>query len=56
MTPATVSRVPNTPGTTRRTVRVADPLWQAAQKKAEQREESLSDVIRKALERYVKRR
>ena len=42
-------------GTTLRNVRVADPLWQAAQAAAESRDENLSDVIRAALERYVKR-
>ena len=42
-------------GTTLRNVRVADPLWSAARAVAESRGESLSDVIRAALERYVKR-
>lgn len=56
MTPATVTRVPNTPGTPRRTIRVPDELWDAAQAKAEERGENLSDVLRKALERYVKRK
>ena len=47
---------PNTPGTPRRTIRVADALWEAAQAKAQERGEDLSTVLRKALERYVKRR
>jgi predicted HicB family RNase H-like nuclease len=38
-----------------RAVRVPDGLWHAAQAKAEERGESLSEVIRQALERYVKR-
>lgn len=42
-------------GTTLRNVRVADPLWSAALSIARARGESLSDVIRAALERYVKR-
>jgi antitoxin component of RelBE/YafQ-DinJ toxin-antitoxin module len=42
-------------GTTLRNVRVADPLWAAALAVAEQRDETVSDVIRAALERYVKR-
>lgn len=42
-------------GTTLRNVRVADPLWLAARSVAEARDETLSDVIRAALERYVKR-
>lgn len=41
--------------TPRRTVRIPTPLWQAARDKADQRGETLTDVIRKALERYVKR-
>lgn len=38
-----------------RNVRIADPLWLAARAVAESRGENLSDVIRAALERYVKR-
>lgn len=38
-----------------RSLRVPDELWKAALAKAEERGESLSEVIRKALERYVKR-
>lgn len=55
MTPDTIRRVPNTPGTPRRTIRVSDELWNAAAAKAEERGEDVSTVIRKALERYVKR-
>ena len=43
------------PHTPRRTIRIASPLWLAARAKAEARGETLSDVIRRALERYVKR-
>jgi predicted transcriptional regulator len=56
MTPETLSRVPNAPGTPRRTIRVSDDLWTRAQAKAEERGEELSAVIRAALERYVKRK
>lgn len=38
-----------------RSLRVPDDLWNAAMEKANERGESLSEVIRKALERYVKR-
>jgi predicted HicB family RNase H-like nuclease len=38
-----------------RNVRIPDDLWLAALEKAEAQEESVSDVIRRALERYVKR-
>jgi len=42
-------------GTTLRNVRVADDLWQRARAIADRRNESLSDIMRKALELYVKR-
>ena len=46
-----------TPGNTpRRTIRVPDALWDAAQAKAEEKGTDLSTVIRKALERFVKRK
>jgi predicted transcriptional regulator len=38
-----------------RTVRVEDELWTEAQRVAAERGETLSDVIRDALARYVKR-
>jgi predicted transcriptional regulator len=38
-----------------KSVRVPDELWKAAQAKADERGEILSEVIRAALERYVKR-
>lgn len=47
--------MPNQPRTPARAVRVDDTLWQAAQVKAAERGETVSDVIRRALERYVKR-
>lgn len=39
-----------------RSVRVPLALWIEAKAKADEREENLSDVIRAALERYVKRK
>lgn len=39
----------------KRTYYVPETLYEAAMAKAEEREENLSDVIREALERYVKR-
>ena len=45
-------RKPMTP----KAVRVPDGLWAAAQAKADERGEYLSEVIRKALERYVSRK
>lgn len=47
--------MPNQPKTPNRVIRVADPLWHAAQAKAAQRGETVSDVVRRALERYVRR-
>lgn len=43
------------PKTTLRNVRVDDELWTAAQEAAASRGESLSDVLRAALRRYVAR-
>ena len=37
-------------------VRVPDELWRAAQAKADERGEYLSEVIREALEKYVARK
>ena len=39
-----------------RSVRVSDAVWVAAQAKAVERDENLSEVIREALERYAKRK
>ena len=38
-----------------RSVRIPDELWQAVKAKAAERGETVTDVIVKALERYVKR-
>jgi predicted CopG family antitoxin len=43
--------MPDTP----RAIRIADDLWQAALAKAEENGDTVSDVVRRALERYVKR-
>lgn len=43
------------PGNPARAVRVENELWDAAKAIAEQRGEDVSKVIRRALERYVKR-
>lgn len=49
------SVTPNQPRTPVRTLRVPDELWSNAQKVAKDRGESLSDVMRDALEAYVRR-
>jgi predicted HicB family RNase H-like nuclease len=46
--------MPNAPKTPTRNVRVSDDLWEAAMARALERGESLSDVIRRALEEYAK--
>ena len=46
--------MPNQPATPNRTVRISDELWEAAKRKASDNDESVTDVIRRALERYVR--
>ena len=46
--------MPNAPKTPSRNVRVPDDLWEAAVSKAAARGETVSDVLRRALEKYVK--
>jgi hypothetical protein len=43
-------------GTTRRTVRVDDELWESALDEAEQRGEMLAEAIRRFLRAYVEHR
>ena len=45
--------MPNQPKTPLRAVRVDSPLWAAARAKAAENGETVSDVIRRALEAYV---
>lgn len=54
-TPATLRRVAKPP-MVMRSIRVPLRLWNEAKAKADEREENISDVIREALERYVKRK
>jgi len=37
-----------------RVIRVPEPLWQAALKRADQRGETVSEAVRKFLERYTR--
>jgi hypothetical protein len=55
LTDGTLVRVPNQPKTPLRSVRVPDELWRAAQGAAEENGEAISDVIRAALDQYVRR-
>jgi predicted DNA-binding protein len=41
--------------TTPRAIRIPDDLWEAALAKAEANGDTVSDIVRRALERYVKR-
>jgi len=50
-----IARVPNQPKTPLKSFRIPEDLYRAAQGKAAERGESVSEVVRKALERYVKR-
>lgn len=50
-----IRTVPNAPKTPHRGFRIPDDLYRAAQEIAAERGETLSDVVRAALERYVKR-
>lgn len=49
-----VPGVPNQPATPNRTIRVSDELWEAAMKKAHDQGETLTDVIIRALVRYLR--
>jgi hypothetical protein len=46
--------VPNQPKTPNHTIRVDDELWRAALDKAHERGETLTDVIVRALKRYLR--
>jgi predicted DNA-binding protein len=41
-------------GTTPRAIRISDELWQDAKAVAGRRSETISDIVRDALEAYVK--
>lgn len=56
MTPETIVRVPNQPRTPLKSFRIPEELYRAAQVRAAERGESVSEVVRKALERYVRRK
>lgn len=47
--------MPNQPKTPNRTLRIDDELWKAARAAAEANGENISDVVRRALRRYVRR-
>jgi len=45
---------PNQPKTPGRNIRVSDDTWKKAQKKAEERGESVSDAVRRCLDEYTR--
>lgn len=45
---------PNKPKTPKRSVRVPDDLWRAVKRKAADRGETVTEVIIKALKRYLR--
>lgn len=49
-----VPAVPNQPKTPKHGVRVPDDLWQAVKVKAKQRGETITEVILRALIRYLR--
>lgn len=53
--PERIAPVPK-PNMVIRSLRVPETLWTAAKEKADERGENISDVIRDALERYVKKK
>lgn len=46
--------MPNAPKTATRSIRIPDDLWQAALVRAGERDETVTEVVLKALRRYVK--
>lgn len=45
--------MPNQPKTPARSVRVPDPLWNAAKARAAERGETVTDAVIRALQEYV---
>lgn len=52
--PGTLGGMPNQPKTPMKSFRIPQDLYDAAKDKAAERGESLSDVVRRAFERYVR--
>jgi predicted HicB family RNase H-like nuclease len=47
--------MPNQPKTPGRLVRIDEALWRAAQEKARENGETVSEVVRRSLRNYVRR-
>jgi predicted DNA-binding protein len=50
-----IDGVPNKPKTKGRSIRVPDELWQEALTTSQQQGETISDVVREALQEYVEK-
>jgi predicted DNA-binding protein len=50
-----IDGVPNKPKTKGRSIRVPDELWQEALNTSHQQGETISDVVREALQEYVEK-
>lgn len=46
--------MPNQPATPGRSIRIPDELWEAARRKAEDEGETVTEVVIRALTRYVR--
>lgn len=49
-----VARVPNKPATPTRSIRIPEALWRAALRAAHDNDETVTAVVIRALERYVR--
>ena len=52
----TIGSMPNQPKTPMKSFRISEDLYRAALRKAEEEGKTLSDVVREALEKYVRGR
>lgn len=49
-----MTTMPNKPKTPLRSLRISDALWEKAKKRADEKGETVSEAVRKFLERYVR--
>ena len=55
MTGTTLKRVPNQPKTPLHSFRCDDERWNAAKEKARENDETIADVLRRALDEYLEK-
>lgn len=46
--------VPNQPATPARSIRIPDEVWEALRRRADERGETIADVVRRALRAYLR--